>query len=87
MIKSILTCAQADIALVSLDELHGKVIELVKIIAGVGDLPRLIAKPPHRLQDALKVLSFLRLRIRVVVSKVCLAAMVSSVTEIHENGF
>jgi len=82
-----LTCAQADITLVSVDELHGQVIELVEIIAGVGNLPRLIAKPPHRLQDALKVLAFLRLRVRVVVSKVCLTPMMSSVTKIHENGF
>jgi hypothetical protein len=64
-----------------------KVIELAKIIAGVGNLPRFVAKPPHRLQDALEVLSFLRLRVRVVVPKVCLATMVSSVTKIHEDGF
>ena len=82
-----LTCTQTDITFVSFDELHREVIELVEIIAGVGNLPWLIAKPPHRLQDTLKVLAFLCLGIRVVVPKVCLPTMMSCVTKIYEDGF
>ena len=85
--KNILTCTQTNITLVAFYELHGQVIESVKIVAGVGNPPRLIAEPPYRLQDALKVLAFLSLRIRVVVPKVCFATMVSGVTEIYENRF
>jgi len=82
-----LTCTQTDVTLVSFHEFHGQAIQLVEIIAGVGNLPWLIAEPPHRLQNALKVLAFLCLRIRVVVPKVCLSTMMRSVTKIYEDGF
>ena len=85
--KRVLTCAQTNITLVAFDELHGQVVESVEIVAGVGNPPRFIAKPSYRLQDALKILAFLSLRIRVVISKVCFATMMSGVTKIHENGF
>lgn len=60
-------------------------VELIEIIAGVRDLPRFVAKPPNCLQDGLEILGFLRLRVRVVVSKVCFATVVSSVTKIDED--
>ena len=50
------------VALVPLDQLDRKLVQLVEVIARIRDFPRLVAEPAHRLQDALKVAALLRLR-------------------------
>ena len=75
-----------NIALVSADQLNGQFVQLVEVVARVGDLPRLVSQPPHGLQDAPEVSAFLSLRVRVIVAQITMATVVSSVTEVDKNG-
>ena len=74
-----------DISLISTDEVDREFIQLVEVIARVGDLPRLKAQPPHGLQDALKVLRLLRLGVRVVEPQVRLAAVERRVAKVDKD--
>ena len=73
------------VALVPLDQLDRKLVQLVEVVARIRDLPRLVAKPAHRLQDALKVAALLRLRVRVVEAQVTSPAVVRRVPEVDED--
>ena len=75
----------ADVSLVSPDQLLRKLVQLVKVVTRVRDLPRLVAKPPHGLQDALKVLRLLRLGVRVVEPQVRLAAVERRVAKVDKD--
>ena len=77
----------ANVALIPTDKLHCKFVQLVEIVTGVRDLPRLEAQPTDGLQDALKIPPFLRLRVCVVVPEVTMPAIVGSVAEVDEDGF
>lgn len=60
---------------------------MLEVIARVRDLPRLESQPPYHLEDALEIALFFGLRVRVIVAKVALPAVVRRVPEIHEDGF
>jgi len=57
-----------DVSFVALDEFLSKIIESLKVIAGVSDLVRLKSKPLNRLFYRSKVDFFLGLRIRIIIS-------------------
>src|SRR6266404_1149036 len=73
------------IRFISPGELDCKVIQFIKVIARVGDLPRFIAQPSHCLQYALEVDSFLRLGVRVIVSQIAPTAMMSSIAKVDKD--
>ena len=77
----------ANICLVPLDQLHGKVIELRKVVARVRDLPRLKAQPAHHLEDTFKVSPFLLLWVGIVVSEITFAVVVRGITKVDKDGF
>ena len=74
-----------NICFVSPCELDSKIIQFIKVIARVSDLPRLVAQPAHYLQQALKVDSLLRLGVRVIVPQIALPAIVGSVPKVDED--
>ena len=82
-----LTCAVTDVSFVPLDEFAGQLIQHVKIIARIGDLPWLEAKPPHSFQDTLEVLGFLGFGVRVVITQVALATVVCRIAKVYEDSF
>jgi len=81
------TSTVADIGLVTFDKFYSQIIQLGKVITRVGDLPRLITKPSHCIQDTLKIPRFLCFRISIVVPEIALAAMECCIAKVDKNGF
>ena len=79
--------AVTHIRLIPPNQLHRQIIQLLKVVARVRDLPRLVPQPPDHLEDALEVARLLLLRVRVVVAEVALAVVVRGEAEVDEDGF
>jgi hypothetical protein len=76
----------ADVCLIPLDEFHSEFVQLVEVIARIGDLPRFISQPSHHLQNTLEISCLLFLWIGIIVSEVAFAVMVSRITEVDKDG-
>jgi hypothetical protein len=63
-----LTVTITDEGLAPFGQFHGKVVKLLEIVTGVGDLPRLEPKPSYHLQDGVKVNTFFGIRVGIVES-------------------
>jgi len=74
------------IGFISPDQLDRKVIQLVKVVARVRDLPRFKAQPTHDFQYALKVCRLLRLGVRVIVPQITPSAMMRRVPKVDKDG-
>jgi hypothetical protein len=85
LLGKVRTAAMAHIGFVPLDKLHGERVQLVEVIARVGNLPRFVPQPPDHLKDTLKVSLLLRLRIRIVVSQVSFPTMMSRVPKVDKD--
>ena len=81
------TSTVANVCPISFDQLDSQLVQLVKVIAGICDLPWLESKPSDCLENTLKVTPFFRLWIGIVVSKITLAAVVCSISEINKDRF
>jgi hypothetical protein len=62
------TITGTDIGFASLDQLDGELVETVKVVGRIGNLPRLEAEPSDRFKNGLKVATFFLFGIGVVVS-------------------
>ena len=82
-----LTRTMTNICLVSFNQLNGVLIQLVEIVARVGDLPWLIAKPSNDFDDACKISCLLFFGVGVVEAKVCSSAMMCGITKTHKDSF
>lgn len=70
----------------ALDEVDGEVEELLEVVARVGDLVRLIAKPADSLKDFVEVDLLLGLGVRVVEAEVAVASMILGVAKVDGDG-
>lgn len=82
-----LTVTCTDVAFIPPDELHGELVELLKVVAGIGNLPRFKPEPSDTLEDGLKEAAFFRFRVGVVESEIAVAAVVLGVSEINHDRF
>ena len=73
------------VRLACLDHLQCKLVQLIEVVARIRDLPWLETQPSYSLQDALKVLCLFRLRVRVVVPQVRLAAVERRVAKVDKD--
>ena len=64
-----------------------EVIQLVKVVTRVRDLPRFKAQPTNYLQYTLKVYRFLCLGVRVIVPQITPSTVMRSVPKVDEDGF
>ena len=69
-----------------LDEPHGKVPQLLEIVAGVVHVGPFIAEPADVLLNAFDVLCVLLLRVGVVEAQVANAAIALSYAKVHCDG-
>lgn len=60
-------------------------MQLVEIVARVGDLPWFKAKPSNDFDDTCEISCFLLLGVGVVETKVCSPAVMCSITKIHKD--
>ena len=65
-----LTIAGTDVCMAALGELDSEGMELVKVVARVGDFPWFVSQPSDRFQDRLEVSSLLLLWVGVVESRI-----------------
>ena len=74
------------IGFISLDQFDCEVIQLVKVVAGVCDLPRFKAQPTYYLQYTLEVYRLLRLGVGVIVPQITPSPVVRCVPEVDKDG-
>ena len=79
--------ARATVSLVSPDELHAEVVQLLEVIARVGNAEWLETEPADDLEDALEIPCFLRLRVCVIVPQIALAAMMCRIAKVDKDRF
>jgi hypothetical protein len=73
------------IGFVSPRKFDRKVIQLVKVVTRVRDLPRLIAQSSDYLEYAFKVCCFLCLGIGVIVPQITPPAMVRGISKVYKD--
>ena len=75
------------IRFISSDQLDCEVIQLVKVVARVRDLPRFEAQPAYYLQYTLKVYRFLCIRVRVIIPQITPSTVMRRVPKVDKDGF
>lgn len=85
--KDLLARTMAHIRPVPPHKLHSQLIQLLEMIARIRNLPRLVAQPPHRLQNTLKEPALLRFGIRIVESQITPSPMVRRIPKVDKDGF
>lgn len=63
-----LTVAGANVGLVQGNQLLGQLVQLLKVVARVGDLVRLETQPAHHVENSREILLLLLLWVGVIVS-------------------
>lgn len=81
------TRAVAHVCAVLLDELLGQLVQLVEVVAAVGDLPRLKAQPLDDIQDTCEILLLLLLWVRIIIAQVALALVVLREAKVDRDRF
>ena len=75
------------IGLISSNQVHCQLVQLLEVIARIGDLPRLESKPSNDLQYTLEILGFLGLWGRIVISQITMTSVVCSIAKVDKDGF
>jgi hypothetical protein len=68
-----------------LDEQASEVVQLLEVVARVRDLVRLVAEPPHVLENLVEVDLLFRFGVRVVVAEVAVALVELGVAKVDRN--
>ena len=69
------------------NQLESQFVQAVKVVRRVRDLERLEAEPPHRLENAHKVLFFLCCRVCIVEAQVAQAFVVACKAKVDRDSF
>lgn len=82
-----LTVTVANKCLASLDQLHGILVQLFKVITRVRDLPWFETQPPDHFQNRVEIDTLFGFGIRIVETEVTTSVVVLGVSEVNGDCF
>lgn len=77
----------ANVCLAVFNQLNSKVVQLIEVVAGIGNFPGFESEPSDTLKNCFVVDGIFCFRVGVIEAEICFALVIRSVTKIDCNRF